>query len=104
MFFQSFDFAFNSSEIGDSSIDYTFKDLVALDCYRLLTSATDPVELSAHLKRLMAASVLVFNPPFLVGENGGLHETEGYYSGALANPEYRVKNPLLGPLTWEVSS
>ena len=98
MFLEVMDSAFSINETGDST-NAVFDSMLQLgSVYFQLDSSTnltkwmgDSVELLAHLERILAVPVLVFNENFLRGANGGLPPSQSSkISGALVAPSYRV--------------
>jgi hypothetical protein len=98
MFLQITDAAFSINQTGDSpnAVFDTMLQLGSVNLHRdngSITWMSVSVELVAHLQRILAVSVLVFNENFFQGVNGGLPPFQNSsLSGALVTP-ISVVNP-----------
>ena len=103
MFLGIMDSAFSINQTGDSTnaIFDAMLQLGSVDFQRDNSTTSpiwmgDSVELLAHLERILAVTVLVFNDNFLRGANGGLPPSKSsIVRGALVNPSDRVNSCFL---------
>jgi len=99
LFLQAFRLASTYNNNSDSlSLNLAFANLVTVESLNG-NSADEPVngvQVLTNLKRLMALPVLVYNSPFLTGEQASSGEEIAInFFGALAVPHFRVKTNII---------